>query len=188
MIGDARVATCDYGIGEVGPADGEARSGMAATKRGKPPVMGSPRSVVVDRIGAWPGWVVARDPGMRGVGYSPLAESHAARVWGDALAEVCGRGYALRAAAGGTGGDMRRMQGLVDLEFAGRLGAHVKGCRRCGVVPVGEHDAPVTWLTWAARRKRGVAQVLDPVLMEVGFRRRERTALMGRGRAVRRAG
>jgi hypothetical protein len=157
---------------------------MAATKRDKPPVMGSPRSVVVARIGRWPGWAVRRDPGMRGVGYSPLAEGHAARVWDGALAQVCGRGYALRAAAGGAGGSMARMQGLVDLEFAGRLGAHVRGCRQCGVVPVGEHDAPVVWLTWAARRKRGVAQVFDPVLMEVGFRRRER-----RGRAAtRRAG
>jgi len=125
--------------------------------------------------------------GIGGAVGAGLAESHAERAWLQALGTVIRQARGIRAAAGW---NVERMGALADLAFAGALGAHVRGCGRCVVSgDGGDEDSPLAWLTWAVRRRRNLATVFEPVLLEVTDRsartaRNDRADGSRRGRAA----
>lgn len=94
---------------------------------------------------------------------------HARGVWNDVREAVCRRaGTLARVAGDGVGAgfsQVRGLEGLVDLEFVGRLAGHVAGCPRCAGRGAGR-DTPEDWLLWAVGRRQGLREVLVPVLMD----------------------
>lgn len=131
-----------------------------------------------------------------GAGLVPsTSAAHAERVWAAAREAV-----AQHAARAVTGAPADSWAGIWQLEFVGRIAAHVSSCGRCWTPGRygREGDEPAAWLQWAIAVTPGLADIWRAVARDHGLRvqrrpprpldaKRTQTARAAAGRGVRRS-